>query len=221
MFSSNCLKFSALIVGFTVSCGALVANAEEKAPSTTPKLTDAKSTLPKCPVTGEAIDVSFSVSTNDGPVFFSNKEGIEKYQADPPKFADAVAAQRKALADKPKVQVRCPVMASKSADAKFSFDVEGKKVLFCCNGCPTRYRKDPAQYATALANAYTYQIKCPVTGSEVVGRNSAKLVSGQTIYFATPEAKKSFLESPDKYVAALAEQGIKLDPANAKEEKKE
>lgn len=221
MFSTICSRFSTLVIGIAVCCCAFAAHAEEKAPSTSAKVADAGPTLPKCPVTGEPIDVSVSISSNDGPVFFSTKDSIEKYQADPSKFADAVVAQRKALADKPKVQVRCPVMAAKSADAKFSFDVEGKKVLFCCNGCPTRYRKDPAQYATALANAYTYQTKCPVTGTEVVGRNSAKLISGQTIYFATPEAKKSFLETPDKYVAALAEQGVKLDPAQAKEEKKE
>lgn len=221
MLTSTNLKFSALIVCFAVSCCGFVARADEKAPSTTNKAADAKPTLPKCPVMGEAIDVSVSIPSNDGPVFFCCKECIEKYQADPAKFTDAVAAQHKAMADKPKVQVRCPVMSSKAADPKFSSEVEGKKVSFCCNGCPTRYRKDPAQYAFALANAYTYQTKCPVTGSEVVGRNSAKLVSGQTIYFATPEAKKSFLESPDKYMGALAEQGVKLDPANAKEEKKE
>lgn len=174
---------------------------------------------PKCPIEGAPADFSIAVSRNEGPVFFCGKACAEKYEASPDIYAEAVVEQRKALADRPRVQVRCPVQPFRSADANFTIDHEGTKILFCCRGCPARFQKDPERFAAPLANAYTFQTKCPVTGSEVVGKHFAKLTSGQVIYFATAEAKQSFLAEPEKYVGQLASQSIKVDPQQVKEEK--
>ena len=43
--------------------------------------------LPNCPVMDEPIDLSVSLATDDGPVFFCCQGCIEKYQAAPAKYA--------------------------------------------------------------------------------------------------------------------------------------
>lgn len=58
-------------------------------------------TLPNCPVMDQPIDFAISVRTADGPVYFCCKGCIAKYQANPAKYAEKVAAQRKALANRP------------------------------------------------------------------------------------------------------------------------
>ena len=73
----------------------------EKTPSPT--------SLPKCPVMDEPINLAVTVATDDGPVFFCCKDCISKYKGKPAKYAAKVAAQRRALADRPKIQATCPV----------------------------------------------------------------------------------------------------------------
>ena len=176
--------------------------------------------LPKCPLTGEAVDFSVSAMTDDGPVFFCCKGCVSKFEADKSKYAGAVADQRKALAAMPKVQVRCPVMG-KPVDEKFSVDHDGTKVLFCCNGCPGKFKKEPAKYKAGLASSYTYQTKCPVTGSPIVPKHSLTLIGGKTVYFATAEARSQFREKPESYLANLASQGMKVTAESAHEEAQE
>lgn len=176
--------------------------------------------MPKCPVTGEAVDFSVSASTDDGPVFFCCKGCVSKFEADKSKYSGAVADQRKALAAMPKVQVRCPVMG-KPVDEKFSVDHDGTKVLFCCNGCPGKFKKEPAKYKAGLASSYTYQTKCPVTGSPIAPKHSLTLIGGKTVYFATAEARKQFMEKPEPYLANLASQGMKVTAESAHEEAQE
>jgi len=42
----------------------------------------------------------------------------------------------------------CPVMgtALTKLDPKLSFEYEGKVYYFCCDGCPQKFRADPAKY---------------------------------------------------------------------------
>jgi YHS domain-containing protein len=164
----------------------------------------------KCPVTGNPINFAVSVATDDGPVFFCCKNCIPKYEADPAKYADKVAAQRKALADWPKVQVLCPV-SREPVDPKVFIEYEGAKVYFCCKGCIEKFQKDPEKYKAALANSYTYQTKCPVTGNAIdpearVGK----------IYFCCKNCPKKFFADPAKYAPNLEAQGFKFDPADLK-----
>jgi len=46
-------------------------------------------------------------------------------------------------------QTICPVMGGKINKAIFA-DYQGKRVYFCCGGCPAVFAKDPAKYVKAL-----------------------------------------------------------------------
>ena len=47
------------------------------------------------------------------------------------------------------LQAKCPV-SGKPINPEVTLDHEGKKVYFCCKGCPAPFQKDPAKYASKL-----------------------------------------------------------------------
>jgi len=164
--------------------------------------------LPKCPVMGDdPIDLSVSLATADGPVYFCCSDCIQDYQADPGKFARQVAAQRKYLANLPKVQVTCPV-TGKTVNKKVFATYRGQKVLFCCKGCIGKFENNPGKYAAALANSYTYQTKCPVMGGPINPQAALKLADGRKIYFCCNGCDKKLVKNPEKFLPKLAAQGI-------------
>ncbi|HVP12661.1 MAG TPA: hypothetical protein VMV94_15905 [Phycisphaerae bacterium] len=177
---------------------------EEKAPA-----------LPSCPVSGKPINFAVSVMTDDGPVYFCCPACPEKYQADPKKYAEKVAEQRKALAAMPRVQVTCPV-SGKAVDQKVFIEKGGKKIYFCCKECPPQYEKDPAKYAAKLGGCYSYQTKCPVSGEEISPKSFVTLEGGMKVYFCCGNCIPKFEADPAKYTAKLKEQGISIDPAKMK-----
>ena len=46
-------------------------------------------------------------------------------------------------------QTVCPVMGGKINKAIFT-DYQGKRVYFCCDGCPAVFAKDPAKYVKMM-----------------------------------------------------------------------
>jgi YHS domain-containing protein len=174
-----------------------------------------KPAMPLCPVMGEPINFALSLMTEDGPVYFCCDDCPAKYKADPAKYADKVAGQRKALAAMPKIQVTCPV-SGKMIDKKVFIEKDGKKIYFCCKDCPAPYEKDPAKYAGKLAGSYTYQTKCPVTGEDISPGAFATLDTGMKIYFCCGGCISKLEKDPAKYTPKLKEQGITLDPAKIK-----
>jgi len=172
--------------------------------------TPAPAALPKCPVMDEPINLAVSVATDDGPVFFCCKDCVSKYQANPAKYAAKVTAQRRALADRPEIQVTCPV-SSNPVDQDVFIESNGKKVYFCDKGCISKYEADPAKYASALANSYTYQTKCPVMGEEIDPKSVTTAANGLNVYFCCKGCDKKFFKDPHKYAPNLAAQGITVN----------
>lgn len=173
------------------------------------------SALPKCPISGEPINFSVSVETDGGPVFLCCTNCVAKYEANPTKYTEKVAAQRKTLADRDKVQVTCPV-SGESIDPKAFVEHDGKKVFLCCDRCAKKYRKNPGEYNAALANSYTYQTKCPIMGEEIDPTVSTTLSTGETIYYCCPKCDKQLRENPAKYNKNLVAQGVLVNWAEAK-----
>lgn len=171
--------------------------------------------LPNCPIMDEPVNLAISVSTDAGPVYFCCDGCISKFQKNPEKYAAKVAAQRKALAHRAKVQVTCPV-TKEPVDHKTFVESDGKKVYLCCKGCIGKYESDPAKYASALANSYSYQTKCPVMGKDIDPMVSTTLSTGETIYYCCPECDKKLRGDPAKYNASLASQGIVVNWADVK-----
>jgi YHS domain-containing protein len=164
--------------------------------------------LPKCPVMGEeSIDLSISLATADGPVYFCSKDCIEGYKADPGKYTTHVAAQQKQLAGLPKVQAICPI-TGQEADRIISTTYQGRKILFCCKGCIGKFEKNPEKYVAALANSYSYQTKCPVMGGDINPQAAIKLADGRKIYFCCPGCDKKLASAPSIFLPKLAAQGV-------------
>jgi len=173
--------------------------------------------LPNCPVMGDPVVFSISTQTEDGPVYFCCKSCVKKFKADPVKYAEKVAAQRKALAKRPRVQVSCP-MTGKPVRLDTVVEHGGKKYYFCCKKCQGRFRSDPAKFLgdrafkARLAASYTYQTRCPVMGGEVDPEVSTELAGSQRVYFCCKSCVKKFKANPAKYAPKLSAQGIELDP---------
>lgn len=164
--------------------------------------------LPKCPVMeDEPIDLSISLATADGPVYFCCTDCIEDYKAESGNFVTQVAAQRKHLAGLAKVQVNCPV-TGQAVDKKISTTQQGQKVLFCCRGCVGKFEKNPGKYAGALANSYSFQTKCPVMGGPINPQAAIKLADGRKVYFCCAGCDKKLAKDPEKFLPKLAAQGI-------------
>ena len=170
---------------------------------------------PLCPVMGNPVDLSLSMATDDGPVFVCCPGCFKKLKDNPSKYAAKVAEQREALAGRAKIQVKCPVSGNPT-DPSNVVEVDGKKFSVCCMGCVGKYKKDPGAYKTALANAYTYQTKCPVMGTEIDPAVSSKLAKGQSIYLCCKGCQKKLFKDPAKYAKAMTAQGYHLDASDMK-----
>lgn len=56
-----------------------------------------------------------------------------------------------ALADKEPLQpqTKCPVMGG-AVNTNLYMDADGKRVYFCCKGCPAEFKKAPAKFISKL-----------------------------------------------------------------------
>ncbi|MFQ5589631.1 MAG: YHS domain-containing protein [Phycisphaerae bacterium] len=166
--------------------------------------------LPTCPVTDEPANLAISAATDEGPVFFCCKDCMSKYRANKAKYAGKVAEQRRVLARRPGVQVTCPV-SKEPVDQEVFLERNGQKVYFCCKGCINKYQADPAKYASALANSYTHQTKCPVTGEDIDPQAFTTVASGMSIYFCCQGCEKKLFTDPQKHAPRLVAQGFTID----------
>jgi YHS domain-containing protein len=67
-----------------------------------------------------------------------------------------------ALAAEPQPQTVCPVLGG-NIDKKVYVDYQGKRIYFCCPGCPAEFSKDPEKYLKKMeAEGITLE-KCPET----------------------------------------------------------
>ncbi len=64
-----------------------------------------------------------------------------------------------------KKQTACPIMGGQ-VNAKVFVDYEGKRIYFCCNGCPAEFKKDPAKYIAKLEKEGITLDKTPVAATE-------------------------------------------------------
>ena len=71
-----------------------------------------------------------------------------------------VLAAGPALAAEPRPQTVCPVLGG-NIDKKVFIDYQGKRIYFCCPGCPAEFSKDPEKYLKKIeAQGITLE-KCP------------------------------------------------------------
>lgn len=165
----------------------------------------------KCPVMGGDVDPKVSAEIDGRTVFFCCKDCIEKYKAQPAKYA----AKLKEVTTE---QVHCPV-SGEAVDPKVSADYQGKKVYFCCKDCVEKFNKDTAKYADTLKpeagllargkNAKDDLLQCAVCSASMgaMKRSAAKTADykGTTYFLCSDGCVDSFKGDSEKYVKKLAE----------------
>ncbi len=172
----------------------------------------------KCPVMDTPVNFLMSSETPDGPVFFCCARCLDKYRANPEKYASQAVAQRKALVDLPKVQVACPV-SGKGVDTKKFVERDEEKIFFCCGNCVKKFEKDPDRYKVGLANSYTYQTLCPVMEKEINPSVFMETRAGK-VYFCCKMCDEKLVSNPEKYLPNLKAQGVDLAAADLKTDKR-
>ncbi|MDX2199479.1 MAG: hypothetical protein SF069_10980 [Phycisphaerae bacterium] len=166
---------------------------------------------PVCPVMGDPVDFTLKTMADDGPVYFCCDMCIPKFKKDPARYTVKVAMQRAALDKRERVQVACPV-DGKVVDGLLAAEVSGQKVAFCSKECRVKYDESPSAFKAKLADSYTYQTRCPISGEKIQPTAFADLNSGQRIYFCCAGCGDKLLKDPVKYAPKLEEQGVMIDP---------
>jgi YHS domain-containing protein len=126
-----------------------------------------------------------------------------------------------------KAQTTCPVMAGGKIKKSLYVDHDGKRIYFCCPGCPRAFKKDPEKYlkklkaeGVALEDAPVAeapapppepkitQTACPITGG---GIDTGIHVDhkGTRVYFCCPRCPNTFKKDPERYMKTVKPQGEK------------
>ncbi|MGP8051048.1 MAG: YHS domain-containing protein [Desulfobaccales bacterium] len=66
------------------------------------------------------------------------------------------------LAAESQPQTVCPVLGG-NIDKKVFTDYQGKRIYFCCAGCPAEFKKDPEKYLKKMEAEGVTLEKCPET----------------------------------------------------------
>jgi len=100
-----------------------------------------------CPVSGHDFDRDVAVEMGNTKVAFCCENCLKKY-----KDADDEGKFKVVFADLDKGftrQVKCPV-SGKPINPTASVEYEGKKVYFCCPGCPAAFEAEPKKFLEKL-----------------------------------------------------------------------
>ena len=159
----------------------------------------------KCPLTGKPIDAKVTSDKGGQKVAFCCTKCRAKYEADPDKYKEKVAASFTY-----KEMAKCPI-TGKPVDVSIKLDTDKGPVYFCCKGCPKEYKANEAKYEDkvdeqrqAMAHMDHVQVTCPLSGKPV----SDKAVSdqnGEKVHFCCDKCKESYEKDPAKYNAKLEE----------------
>lgn len=166
--------------------------------------------LPKCPVGAAPVNFAISQATDQGPLYFCCSHCIQKYASHPETYSVQSAQQREALADRPRIQIRCQGCGAKLA-TKVLPARSGETPVFCTSACRGRHRSNPPELSSVAAR-YTYQIKCPVSGNLIDPGHSATMRGGFEVFFCSSACQSRFLDAPTTYAKNLAAQGIRWQP---------
>lgn len=103
---------------------------------------------------------------------------------------------------------KCPV-SGKPAQKSVSVDADGKKVYFCCEGCPGAYEKDPAKFTNKvrlqwLATGQMLQVGCPFSGGPV-NEDTLTDVGGAKVGFCCEKCQAKLNAAEDKLALAFGD----------------
>lgn len=147
----------------------------------------------KCPVSGKQAVAKGKVEYKGKAVYTCCTNCPKAFAANPAKFA--VKANAQLVATKQAVQVGCPI-SGKTIDPKWTVDVAGITVAFCCKNCCAKVAdaKGDEQASLAFAKfekAYTTQTMCPI-GKKAIDPAQFSEKDDKKIYFCCEKCKAKF-----------------------------
>jgi YHS domain-containing protein len=100
-----------------------------------------------CPISGRPVNEETLVEVGNAKVGFCCKGCLAKYnEADDEGKLNVVFANLEKGFTR---QTKCP-LSGKPIKAEYAVEYEGKKVYFCCEGCPEAFQADPEKYKAKL-----------------------------------------------------------------------
>lgn len=112
----------------------------------------------------------------------------------------------------------CPISGGPAKET-VSVDYLGKKVYFCCPGCPAKFEADTAKYAPVanhqlLVTGQIVQVGCPISG-RAVNPDTAEELGNAKVAFCCENCQRKFNETEDKVALVLAklDKGFTLQTA--------
>lgn len=100
-----------------------------------------------CPISGQPLNKETAVEVGHAKVAFCCKNCLAKYEkaSDDEKLKIVFANLDKGFTN----QTMCPV-SGKPINPEAMVEHDGKKVYFCCPGCPDAFKADPKKYMAKL-----------------------------------------------------------------------
>jgi YHS domain-containing protein len=166
---------------------------------------------PVCPVSNEPIDQKTFVRYQGQRVYLCCSDCTAEFNKSPEKFAKAIKAQWDAMPAH-RAQIKCPVTGEKINPAVF-VEEPHYDLCFANEDAKAKFTKDRKSYESKLADCFTYQTKCPVSGNPIKPGFS-KDIGGKTVYFCCGSCPTKANEETAK---KAAEQAKANEVAYAKE----
>lgn len=103
---------------------------------------------------------------------------------------------------------KCPV-SGEAAKEDASIDLKGKKVYFCCEGCPSKVEADAKPFMAKIHQQWAVtgqivQVGCPFTGGKVNEKTMVEL-DGAKFGFCCEKCKAKYEKSDDKVNMVFAD----------------
>lgn len=191
-----------------------VAKPQEKPAAKQEEKKDAKPDAkagPLCPVMNEPIDPKVFVRYQGQRVYLCCSECTPEFNKSPDKFAKGIKAQWDAMPAR-RAQIKCPVTGEKPSPTVFVEEAR-YDLCFANEEAKAKFTKDRKAYESKLAECFTYQTKCPVSGNPIKPGFS-KEIGGTTVYFCCGACPSKANEETAK---KAAEQAKANEVAYAKE----
>lgn len=101
----------------------------------------------------------------------------------------------------------CPV-SGEAAKKEHAEDYKGKKVYFCCDGCPAAFKAEPAKFAAKtnfqlFKTGQIVQVGCPFSGGKL-NKDTETEFEGVKLSFCCKNCKGKFDKSDKKMELAFA-----------------
>jgi YHS domain-containing protein len=102
-----------------------------------------------CPVMGGKINEDIHTEHEGRRVYFCCEACTGKFKEDPEKYLQKLDARLRERLLLRVPQEECPVMGGK-VNRNLQLQHEGRRVYFCCGGCPQKFQANPERYLRKL-----------------------------------------------------------------------